>query len=130
MLPRLSSKQCGEVLPVVTVHSDRCGTGASVFSSPQLAQAFPSEQVAGGHLSGRCFSSLKLKGARASNLSSVNGVSVRCASLLLARVLSLLIYLCVVWTRSSGQELCCTVPVPSTVGFWSHCALGTVVLAK
>lgn len=84
----------GEVLPVVTVHSDQCGTGASVFSSLQLlAQAFVSEWVTGGHLSGRCFSSVKLKGAQAPNLCYVNGVSVCCASLLLAHVLSLLICL-------------------------------------
>lgn len=59
----------GEVLPVATVHSDQCGTGASVFSSLQLAQAFLSEQVTGGHLSGKCFSSLELKGTQSPNLS-------------------------------------------------------------
>lgn len=43
----------GEVLPVATVHSDQCGIGASMFASLQLAQAFLSEQVTGGHLSGK-----------------------------------------------------------------------------
>lgn len=52
-----------------TVHSDQCGTGASVFSSLRLAQAFLSEQVTGGHLSGKCFGSLKLKGAPFPDLS-------------------------------------------------------------
>lgn len=58
----------GEALPVATVHSDQCGIGASVFSSLQLAQAFLSEQVMDRHVSGKCFSSLKLKGAQAPNL--------------------------------------------------------------
>lgn len=59
----------GEVLPVATVHSDQCcGIGASVFSSLQLAQAFLSEQDTGGHLSGKCFSSLKLNRAQAPDL--------------------------------------------------------------
>lgn len=122
----------GEVLSVVTVHSDRCGTGASVFSSLQLSQAFLSERVAGGHLSGRCFSSVKLKGAQAPNLSCVNGVF--CAlCFLIACPCSFstdLLVRGIVLTCSSRQELCCTVPVPSTGGLWSHCALGVVVVAK
>lgn len=59
----------GEALPVATVHSDQSGTGASVFSSLQLAQAFLTEQVMGGDVSGKCFSSMKLKAAQAPNLS-------------------------------------------------------------
>lgn len=73
--------------------SDQCGTGASVFSSLQLAQAFLTEQTTGGHLSGRYLCSVKLKGDQAPNLNWVNGVAVHCASLLLTHVLLLLICL-------------------------------------
>lgn len=78
----------GEVL---SGHCDQCEAGASVSSSLQLDQAFLSERVTGGYLSGRYLCSLKLKGDQAPNLSWVNGVSVPCAYLLLACVLPVLI---------------------------------------